>query len=425
MKALRGRAGWRGRAEAAERRRLVAVCCAALFDGEVDERELRQLGDFSNAKGTGALLRAILRSDWYCDRVFSLLTESPLSDEQLVAALYRKHLGREPDEDGFRRHTSALAAGVGRADLVGSVVTSEEGINFALKRVLPLQDLTKLRPEAFVEAQIHGTTQQVLCYRATCAEDLDWMEGQILENEFYDVPGVWTLEMDEDKQRLGSLIRQLEPATVLEIGCSSGTVLECLAGYGIAGVGVDISSDALARAAASIRDNLRCGDLLDLPFDQEFDVVYGLDVFEHLNPNRMNAYLSRIAALVRPGGYVFANIPAFGDDEQFGMVLDMYLDEWVQSATRRELFDLLQVDRKGYPLHGHLGWAHTSWWVSQFESAGLTRVPGIEAALHSQFDEVFLQLTPSRVPFYVFARAEDRARSHEIAQHIAARQAQD
>jgi SAM-dependent methyltransferase len=420
MKWVRGGAGRRAQAERAERRRLVGACCAGLFDGEVDGRDLRQLDDFSDVEGTGALLREILRSDWYCDRVFSLLTASPLSDAELVTALYRQQLGREPDEDGFRQHASALAAGVGRSDLVSSLVRSEEAINFALKRVLPLQDLTKLRPEAFVEAQIHGSTQQVLCYRATCTEDFDWMERQILSNEYYYVPGSWTLEMDDDKRRIGSLIRQFEPATVLEVGCSSGTVLECLAGYGIAGMGVEISSDAIGRAAESIRHNLHCGDLLDLRLDQDFDVVYGLDIFEHLNPTRMNAYLSRIAALVRPGGYVFANIPAFGDDEQFGMVFDIYLDEWVESAARGELFDLLQVDRKGYPLHGHLGWAHTSWWVSQFESAGLTRVPGIEAALHSRFDEVFRRLTPSRVPFYVFAKAEDLARSLAIAQKISA-----
>jgi hypothetical protein len=65
-----------------------------------------------------------------------------------------------------------------------------------------------------------------------------------------------------------------------------------------------------------------------------YDLIFGLDVFEHLNPNRLDAYIVRLAELVGTGGFLFCHIPAFGTDPVFGTVFPLYLDRWGRTRTR-------------------------------------------------------------------------------------------
>jgi 2-polyprenyl-3-methyl-5-hydroxy-6-metoxy-1,4-benzoquinol methylase len=84
------------------------------------------------------------------------------------------------------------------------------------------------------------------------------------------------------------------PAAVLEIGCSTGTVRQCLHELGLDVTGLDISQSAIARAHPSIRDRIRLGDLLNVELRQTYDVVFGFDVFEHLNPRLSLPRTSRL-----------------------------------------------------------------------------------------------------------------------------------
>jgi hypothetical protein len=56
-------------------------------------------------------------------------------------------------------------------------------------------------------------------------------------------------------------------------------------------------------------------------------------------------------------------------------------------------------------MHGHLIWAHTDWWVAQFEAAGFTRQPDTERELHARFADHF-RMWPARSSFYVFRANE-------------------
>ena len=94
-------------------------------------------------------------------------------------------------------------------------------------------------------------------------------------------------------------------------------------------------SAAWPSSAASRRpDRIHQGDLLTLPLAGPFDLVYGLDIFEHLNPNRLDDYLARVAALLADGGYLYAALPAFGDDPVFGLVFPMYLRDGTGTSRR-------------------------------------------------------------------------------------------
>jgi len=138
---------------------------------------------------------------------------------------------------------------------------------------------------------------------------------------------------------------------------------------------------------------------LDLPRD--YDLVFGLDLFEHLNPNRFAAYCAALRERLVPGGWFVANIPAFGDDEVFGEVFPLYFSDWTADVAADRPFRVLHCDDDGYPMNGHLIWAHTRWWVEQFAAVGLHRQPDVERGIQERFADHF-RIAPARKSMYVF-----------------------
>ena len=84
-----------------------------------------------------------------------------------------------------------------------------------------------------------------------------------------------------------------------------------------------------------VRDRIHLGDLLDLDLPTDYDLVFGLDIFEHLNPNRLDKYLAAIHERLVDGGVLFAVVPAFGTDAVFGEAFPLYLDEWQADLDAR------------------------------------------------------------------------------------------
>lgn len=340
--------------------------------------------------------------------------------ERFLKTAYRRLLQREIDEVGLRSNLWRLANGTPEAEIVMEIAESPEyaGIVLAGRELrVPahegIEDLTELRPEAY-QLSVDVARRRMLTYVAKSAEDYDWLENQIIAHDYYERPGVWILEIDLDKQVMAELISRLEPSSVLELGCSSGAVITGLVDVGIDAEGIDISESSKALAAPDIQPRIHVGDLLAMDLDRRYDVVMGLDVFEHLNPNKLDAYLSALADRLADGGLLFANIPAYGDDDVFGTVNPIVLAEWQDAPGG--LFALLPVDDAGYPLHGHLIWATTQWWCKRFETAGLRREPELERALHTVYDPYFRTTSRARESFYVFSKRGDAASLHALAQ---------
>jgi SAM-dependent methyltransferase len=275
-----------------------------------------------------------------------------------------------------------------------------------------LPDIRPLRPESFVARSPMWGGPDLLAFEARQPGDFDWMERMLLTHGYYEHEGIWDLELGFDKQAMAEIMAAFRPARSLEIGCASGTVLHYLAALGVTCEGVEISRMAVERAIPDVQDRIHQGDLLTLPLTGPFDLVYGLDVFEHLNPNRLADYLARAAALLGDGGYLYAALPAFGDDPVFGQIFPMYLRDWYGDVAQDRSFRLLHSDRKGYPLNGHLVWADARWWVAQFERHGLRREESIERAVHERYDHFFEGYATARKAFYVFAK-NGRPEAHQ------------
>ena len=79
--------------------------------------------------------------------------------------------------------------------------------------------------------------------------------------------------------------QNLDVATVLDVGCSTGKSLELFAEQGMTATGVEVSSVAVKKAQ-SLGRNVVYGCATKLPFDDNsFDLVCSADVFEHLHPD--------------------------------------------------------------------------------------------------------------------------------------------
>ena len=100
-----------------------------------------------------------------------------------------------------------------------------------------------------------------------------------------------------------------EKIKILDVGCGTGANLELLSEFGDA-QGVDVSTDALTFCRARGLVNVKQGEAERLPYhDEEFDLVTGLDVVEHLDDDL--AGLKEMHRVLRPDGRALLFVPAF------------------------------------------------------------------------------------------------------------------
>ena len=345
--------------------------------------------------------------------------EPGIPDDEFVQAAYRAILGREADPTGLTHYVGYLANGMPREEVMFELARSaehkailESGLPDWSSLRLPgnraLDDLTRVRPERY-RLDRDDAGREMLVFEVEGDDDFDWLEDQIRRTGYYEHDGVWTMGIDNDKRVMAELVAGFRPRRVLEIGCASGAVLSCLAERDIDVVGVDVSELARSGAPEIVRDRIVLGDFLEVAVDGHFDAVIGLDVFEHLNPNRLDAYLARIDQVLDPGGWLIANIPAFGDDPVFGRVHGEYVTDGHQ------LHRLVQVDDRGYPVNGHLIWATWQWWQERIEAIGLHRAVAVEEALQDRYGDYWRAHYPARGSAFVFRKGPDYGAEADLA----------
>lgn len=342
-----------------------------------------------------------------------------LSDAEFVDSAFRDILGRDADRGGLDFYRGVLRQGVRRTAVLLDIMRSEEFRRTLIAGVSSsLPNLVVQRPDKYRRTRDTSTGQSVLVFDVASPADLDWLETAIIAHGYYEEPGVWILDVDFDKRLVAEMIAAFAPIKPLELGCAAGAVLTCLEQAGIAAYGVEISAMAIAKATESVRPRIHQGDLLALDLPRDHDVLFGLDIFEHLNPNKLDAYLARMAHVTSADAYLFCNIPAFGQDPIFGTVFPFYIDGWERDAAAGRPFSSLHVDDRGYPIHGHLTWADAAWWTRRFEQAGFTRDPEVERAFHQKYDGYMAKRSPARRAYFVFGKKESGKRRADVIRRI-------
>jgi hypothetical protein len=339
--------------------------------------------------------------------------------ERFLEATYLDLLGRPMDATGGAHYLQRMRQGTSEDDVIADLKSSDEYRTRVEQSTISLPDLYATAPDRYVDL-VDDDGHAVRTFIAEDPTAFDWIERAILENGFYEKPGVWVLSIDTDKRLMAEIVGRLEPGSALEVGCSSGGVLAGLDAAGVDVCGVDISTFARDRSPDAIRERIRLGELAEMEFDRTFDVTFGLDIFEHIHPGKLDAFIAALVAATTPGGYVLVNVPAYGPDVVFGEAFPILLPEWRADAAHGWMFRNIEVDERGYPVHGHLVFATTDWWIARFEVAGVRRAPDIERAIHAHYDAYFDEYSPARKPLYVFAKDGDPARVRALAERIRA-----
>ena len=103
--------------------------------------------------------------------------------------------------------------------------------------------------------------------------------------------------------------------TVLDYGCGAGFLAECLLPTGVSVHGADVSHVAVKNVNARFDGRSGwCGALrmnsVATPFqDDRFDLVFCIEVLEHLPDEAVSPVIKELHRLCRPGGTVFVSTP--------------------------------------------------------------------------------------------------------------------
>lgn len=337
------------------------------------------------------------------------------SDESFLEDVYRQLLGRAADGVGRDHYLGFLRKGNTRLSVILDIIQTEEFINKIIRENVHPVAITQERPSQYQTGFDKGMAQEIPVFQVEQDSDFDWLEDKIQENGYYDMPGaVWSMQITEDKRLMAEVVSRLKPQALLDIGCANGAIMRCLDERGVSVWGNDISKMARSRAFSEVRDRILLGDLLELDFPHKFDVILGLDIFEHFNPNKLNRTITKIYDLLDNSGYLYANIPAFGKDPVYGEIFPLYLDDWKEDVTAERCFRTIHVDGQGYPLHGHIIGGDYAWWVLQFTRAGFCREQEIEKALHRQYDAAIDRVSVARKAFFVFSKNAETKKTASI-----------
>lgn len=363
------------------------------------------------------IISQMLTSEEYTRHLHSLTQSSNLafSSADIVNALYDGILGRKADARGLEAYTEALERGTPLSHIMSSLLSSEEyksRLSTSPDTVIPtlkLPDLTSIYKTKYIR-----TDDQSAIFEVSSDDDFRLLETLILEHRYYDSFGVWNPNIDLDKKITAAIVQGLGARTCVELGCFSGPVLSLLHDQGIDVCGIEISHLAFTLAYPNIHRKLRYGTLLSVNLDIQYDVFLGMDILEHLNPLQLDEYVARIATLVKRDGFVYINSPMFGEDRIFGSVFPEYLPEW-RTSGRDSFWRHIHCDAKGWPMHGHLVWAHPSWWENLFLRHGLVRDAAIENTIHNLLKPFFDKHAPARRSFFVLRHAASDKSTEKVS----------
>lgn len=111
--------------------------------------------------------------------------------------------------------------------------------------------------------------------------------GKLYGRWYYDTYTVPYEENEHWTQFFGgvadAIVAQLQPKTVLDVGCAKGFLVAALRERGVEAYGFDVSEHAIESASPAVRPYVRVGSLTE-PIEGRYDLVTCIEVIEHLDP---------------------------------------------------------------------------------------------------------------------------------------------
>lgn len=118
------------------------------------------------------------------------------------------------------------------------------------------------------------------------------------------------------------LLNFIDSGSILDVGCSGGFFLSHFDDSKWTKYGVEFAENSAQHARDEYGIDVQVGNLVDLDFDRQFDIVTMRGTIEHLlDPV---AALAKVAEIVKPGGFFFVTATPVGNCFSF----DVYRHKW-------------------------------------------------------------------------------------------------
>ena len=96
----------------------------------------------------------------------------------------------------------------------------------------------------------------------------------------------------------------------LDIGCSTGYLIQELLDNEVQAYGIDISIVALREILLEIRQKVTAGSIVYIPYKTEtFDVISAFDVIEHVHPQETELAFMELNRVLKTGGFIILTTP--------------------------------------------------------------------------------------------------------------------
>jgi SAM-dependent methyltransferase len=134
------------------------------------------------------------------------------------------------------------------------------------------------------------------------------------------------------RDRKTTLGKYKQSGRLVDLGCSSGSFLECMRSESWNLCGIEMSAEEARTAEARTGAQVFVGNVPDAPFAPEsFDVITCFDVLEHMHePRRV---MAKVREWLKPGGIFYVQVPNIDSAE--GRVFGSY---WHGLELPRHLF---------------------------------------------------------------------------------------
>lgn len=136
-----------------------------------------------------------------------------------------------------------------------------------------------------------------------------------------------------------TIVAELAPATVLDLGCGPGLLVEALRERGVDAEGVDISEYAIEHCAPGARGHCRVGSISDA-LDRDYDLIVCIEVIEHMPSAYADDSVANMAEHARR--VLFSSAPDDFKDPSHANVRPT--EHWVSLFARHGMYRDLEFD---------------------------------------------------------------------------------
>ena len=136
-----------------------------------------------------------------------------------------------------------------------------------------------------------------------------------------------------------AIIREIEPQTVLDVGCAIGLLVETLRQRGVEAYGVDVSEYAIEQVHPAVREYCRVGGATE-PFGRHYDLITCIEVLEHMAPEQAQPAIANLCA--HTDRVLFSSSPFdYAEVTHFNVQPPEY---WAQLFAQQDFFRDVDLD---------------------------------------------------------------------------------